>query len=166
MTLLVQSLCGALPAAVLLLGAAALAQDLSPLRSRFERETDPVRKARAFTALGAAQMRHLRQALRVENYELAAQVLEDYHKGVVTAHDGLKASGINAEKRPSGFKQLQIHVRQSLRELDNVILALPLREREPFDKVHAELEGIERELLRALFPRQPGRRDADGAKKP
>jgi hypothetical protein len=70
----------------------------------------------------------------------------------------LKSSGINAEKKPGGFKHLEIHLRQGLRRLEDVIIAIPVKHREPFEAIRKRLEEIDRELIDLLFPRKPDKR--------
>jgi hypothetical protein len=147
----------ALCAGILLPGAMAQPQ-LQEHKARFQRASDPVEKAKLMRKLGEAQLDLLRNHARSGHVDAALEVLNDYCDAVALAHNGLKASGINAEKKPSGFKHLEIHVRQGLRRLEDVIIAIPVEQREPFEAIRKRLEEIDRELIEMLFPRRPDKR--------
>ncbi len=137
----------------------AVAQDhLAELQAQFNQESDPVRKAKALMKFGDAQFELLGKQADAGNYGEALHVLQEYREEVKVTHAALKATGLDAEKKPGGFKQLQIHVRKSLRKLNQTITSLPYKERDPFEAIRRELEEIDKELVDMLFPRQPGRR--------
>ena len=148
----------ALVACLLSAQPAASQQKLEELRANYHAESDPVRRAKALTKLGDEKFAVLRRELAAENYEAAHRLARQYLEAVRSTSDALKASGRNAEKKPDGFKQLQMHVRGSTRRLSEAILSMPSDERAPFAEIRSELEKIDRELLSLLFPRQPGRR--------
>jgi hypothetical protein len=127
---------------------------------------DPVQKAKSAIKQGESQLDQVRKGVRDENYNEALRVLEQYRDGVKSAHAALKASGRNAEKKPGGFKNLQIHLRHSLEQLDQMILTVPRDERAPFDAIRKELGLIDRELIDALSPRQPSKKSGDTAPGP
>src|SRR5574337_825180 len=85
------------------------AQDhIGELRAQFNHETDPVRKAKALPKLGDAQFNQVRQETDAGHYAEALKIVEEYRDEVKAADAALKASGLDAERRPAGFKQLQI----------------------------------------------------------
>lgn len=131
------------------------------LRTQFQQESDPVRKAKAACKFGDAQIKQMRGEIDAGNVSGALQTLEDYRNTIRTAFAGLKESGINAEKKPSGFKQLQLHLRSNLGRLLDSVMSIPLDEREPFEAIRKELEKMDNELIDMLFPRQPGKRIPD-----
>ena len=143
---------------VVLLALPACAQDqMALLREQFEKEADPARKAKALTRLGSAQWDAARKASALEDYVEVRRLVRQYLDDTEAAADALKASGIDAEKKPRGFKELQIHVRKSLRELDQLILSVPAEQRGSLEVYRRDLQAIERQLINELFPRQPGK---------
>ena len=143
-----------------------LAQDhIGELRAQFNHETDPVRKAKALPKLGDAQFNQLRKETDAGHYAEALKIVEEYRDEVKVAETALKASGLDAERKPAGFKQLQIHVRKSVREIEQTVLALPDEQRPPFEAIRRELTAIEKELIEMLFPRQPRKNPSQEEKK-
>ena len=136
----------------------ALAQDrIAELQAQFNRENDPVRKAKVLPRLGDAQLNLVRKETDAGHYTQALKIIEEYRDEVKAAEAALKASGVDPERKPAGFKQLQIHVRKSLREIEQTVLVVPDEQRPAFEAIRQELMGIEKELIDLLFPRQPGK---------
>ena len=96
------------------------------------------------------------RAAAENNYAGALSLFQQYRDQVNTSHHLLLSSGIDAERKPSGFKDLQISLRENIIRLRDVILSFPSSEQAPFETVEQELERIDRELMNQLFPRQPG----------
>jgi hypothetical protein len=117
-----------------------------------------VQKAKDVIRQGDTQLEKMRQEIRNENYDAALRVFQEYRDAIKSAHASLKASGRDAEKKPSGFKNLQIHIRQNIPRLEQTILGVPVEQREPFEVIRKELDKIDRELIDALFPRQPSKK--------
>lgn len=135
----------------------ALTQDhTAELRARFERESDPVRKAKWMLQLGDTEYADLRQAVSAGNLEDALSILTTYRQEARICQKALDERGVNAEKKPAGFKQLQISVREMLRRLDEVLAGITIDEQRPFLKIRADLEDLNRHLVEELFPRGPG----------
>jgi hypothetical protein len=59
---------------------------------------------------------------------------------------------------------LEIHVATGIREVQDVILAMPEQYRPPMELVRNDLRAMDVELLKLLFPRRPGEKpSAPGA---
>lgn len=129
---------------------------LADYKTQFNHEHDPVRRAKLLTKLSAEEFRSFREAVDAADSPAALRLLGDYRDQLVDAQKALAASGVDAEKRPKGFKELQISLRENLRTLGDILLAIPADEREPFDAIRQQLERVNKQLILELFPRQPG----------
>jgi hypothetical protein len=129
---------------------------LEQLQEKFDKETDGVRKAKQMQKLGDAQFAKEREAAKAGDFVTAGLVMEKYRDNVRTALDALKKTHPDAEKHPNGYKQLEFHSGQGLREVRDVILAMPEPLRPPMQIVEKDLREIDMELLKLLFPRRPG----------
>lgn len=125
-------------------------------KGKFERETDPIRKAKVFISLGNAQVSTFVRAASAEKFDDAFTTLNEYRGEVRATFDGLKGSGIDPERKPDGFKELQIHLRKTLWEMDRTMPLIPIERRTAFQDIRAELSRIHSELIHMLFPREPG----------
>jgi len=126
------------------------------LQTRFDREPDPVHKAKILEKLGDAEFAEGRKAEKAGDYNGLGLLMEKYRDNARIAFDGLKKRRQDAERHPEGYKQLQFHVDKALRELDQILVIAPTEYRPPLLLVRRDLFAINDELLRMLFPHRPG----------
>jgi hypothetical protein len=136
--------------------------DVKTLQSRFDRETNSIHKAKLLEKLGDAQLEETRRASQASDFKTIGFVMEKYRDNARAAVDALKKDHRDAEHHTSGFKQLQIHVHKSLREVDEVLVIAPDEFRPPLEIVRRDLANIDDELLELLFPRHPNDKKAPG----
>jgi hypothetical protein len=130
-----------------------LAQDLA----RYQNETDPVRRARALARVGDEQVDLAKRQLRADDEVASLQTLEQYRDEVHATVAALNAMGVDAERKPSGFKELQISLRETIRRIDDLILTLEVDKRPFFRAVRNDLFADQNDLIDKLFPRKPER---------
>jgi hypothetical protein len=132
------------------------AQDrLEVALSQYQHETDPLRKARLLAKFGDEQVESARKQLKSGDDVASLHSLELYRDEVHDTVVGLKSTGIDAERRPSGFKELQISLRETIRHIDDSIFTLPVDKRPFFRVVRDDLTKDQNDLIDALFPRKP-----------
>jgi hypothetical protein len=142
--------------AALVLAAPPRAQDrLDGMLAQYQHEADPVRKARVLAKLGDDQVAEARNQLKSGADVESLQTLQKYRDEVRETVTGLEAVVPDAEKKPAGFKELQISMRETLRHIDDLILTLPVDKRPFFREVRDDLVKTQNELIDALFPRRP-----------
>jgi hypothetical protein len=127
---------------------------IADLRARFEREPSPVGKARLMPQLGDAEFAEIDTDVTQGHLPEALAILQMYRDEVTSCDKSLDAMGVDAEKHPSGFKQLQISLRESLRRLDTVIVTISGDEQAPFLEVRKDLSEINQHLIQHLFPHE------------
>jgi len=143
--------------ATLLFGASpVLAQGLSELQSRFDREKNSIAKAKLLEKLGDAQFEEARRAEREGNNNVVDLTLEKYRDNVRAALDALKKQHPDAEKHSNGYRQMEMHVKHGIREVEDSMLAAPEPYKPPLQIVRQELIAIDEELIQMLFPHRPG----------
>jgi hypothetical protein len=69
----------------------------------------------------------------------------------------LNNMGVDPERKPAGFKDLQISLRGTIRRIDDLILTLPVEKRPFFREVRTDLFNDQNQLIDDLFPRRPDR---------
>ena len=133
---------------------------LEELQRRFDDERDGVNKAKLLHRLGDAQFDREREASKAGDYETADFVMEKYRDNVRAALEALKKSHPDAERHPSGYKQLEMHLEAGIREVSDLMSTVPEEFRPPLQIVRADLVAIDREMLHMLFPRRPGEKSS------
>ena len=136
----------------------ARAQDAhAKLEAQYQSENDPVRKAKIVAKLGHFEIDQSRSDLKAGDEEKALAVLERYNDEVRKTGEALTASGIDPERRPAGFKELQISLREFIRQLDDLIITLPFDKRPWFQAVRSDISATQNSLFDALFPSGSGK---------
>ena len=59
-----------------------------------------------------------------------------------------------AGKKSAGFRELEMHLRQSLHQVNDIVFGMPFGEREPLRKAQKDIEDLDNRLVKELFPRQ------------
>jgi hypothetical protein len=134
------------------------AQDrLAEELAKYQHEADPVRKARALAKLGDEQIDLAKRQLRADQEVDSLHTLEQYRNEVRETVTALNAMGVDAERKPAGFKELQISLRETIRRIDDLILTLNVDKRPFFREVRNDLFMNQNQLIDKLFPRRPER---------
>jgi hypothetical protein len=142
-------------AVVLFAWPSSAAGQLADLQTRFDRESDSVRKAKLLQKLGEAQFEAVRQAEKADDNSTVGLTLEKYRDNVRAAFEALKKQHPNAEKQPNGYRQLEMHARKGMREIGESLLVAPEPYRPPLEIVRQDLAAMDDELLKLLFPNRP-----------
>jgi len=145
--------------ALLTLAGSAVAQDaVDKMRSQYAAEGNPVDKAKILAKLGPREMTAVRSLFNSGDADKGLAALKQYRDEIRDTTQALVASGIDATRHPSGFKELQISLRGDLNRLDDLILSLHQDLRPDFRAVRADLEVTQNTLIDTLFPAPKSKR--------
>jgi hypothetical protein len=131
------------------------ADGLAELQAQFDRETSGVHKAKLLGKLGDAQFEEARRAGKAGDYDAVGLTLEKYRDNVRAVVEALKKQHPDAERHSNGYRQLEMHVRKGIREVDDTLLVSPESHMPPLQIVRQDLAAMDDELLKMLFPRRP-----------
>jgi hypothetical protein len=146
-------MCGIILAVLALAGPSFSQSRIADLQQRFAQESDAVRKAKKMPQLGEAEFQQIQKDVASEEFAEALALLREYRGQVQSCLQGLDATGVNAEKHSSGFRQLQISLRESLRRLDTMIPLISPEAQSGFTGTRQDLSEMNRHLIEELFPR-------------
>jgi len=130
-------------------------ESVAELQSRFDRETDSVRKVKILERLGDAQFEEARRAGKEGDNNTTGFTLEKYRDNVRVALQALKKQHPDAERHSNGYRQLEMHLRNGIREVEDTMLAAPAPYKPPLQIVRQDLIAMDEELIKLLFPRRP-----------
>src|SRR5262245_56902034 len=88
------------------------AKELQRERAKLQKETDPVDRAKIGVKISDILMEDVGDAVRRGNLVDMEMQLTAYSETIESAHRELLDSGRDAAKKPSGFKELEIALRQ------------------------------------------------------
>lgn len=131
------------------------ADDLTVLRGKLARATDPAKRAKITVKIGRVLLKQTRRLYREGAYTDAEERLDEYLMAVTAAYDELNATGIKARKHPGGFKDLEIHLRKSRRALRDLARSLPIAVRPAVNEAEKRVRTMRTGLLHALMAIDP-----------
>ena len=134
------------------------AESEAELEARLKRESDPVRKAKIQIRLSRFKLYQAAGAFDQGNIEEAHKLLAAYLERVKGAWATLKNSGRRANKKPAGFKELDIALREDARYLNDLKHRVSYMLRAPVEQTAQEVDDLRNEVLKALFPSEPPRK--------
>src|SRR5437016_2364862 len=130
-------------------------QSVAELQVHFDRENNSVKKAKLMVKLGEAQFEQARLAGKDGDNNAVDATLEKYRDNVRAALEALKKQHADAEKHSNGYRQMEIHVKEGIREVEDSMLAAPAPYKPPLQIVRQDLINMDDELIRLLFPHRP-----------
>lgn len=140
---------------VLALCATSQATDkLKDLQDHFDRETHAGGKIKQLQKLSAAQFAAAADAGNRGDFETVGFIFEKYRDNVRAALQLLRKQEPDADRHPGGYRQLELDVRQGLREVEDTMLVAPEPMRPPLEIVHKDLLDMDDALINLLFPRR------------
>ncbi|MFB3922995.1 MAG: hypothetical protein ACE145_14825 [Terriglobia bacterium] len=128
------------------------------LAARLKRESNPVKKAKIEIRLSRFKLNHASEAFERGDVDAANKFLADYLQQVKSAWTTLQGSGRRASRKPAGFKELDIALREDARFLEDLKHRVSYMVREPVEKTAKEVDSLRNEVLKALFPTEPPRK--------
>ena len=93
------------------------------------------------------------------------RLLGVYTETLNSAWERLRSSGRVAHKKPSGFKELDIELREDARYLEDLSHRIPYADRSKVKVTAERVDALRNEVLKALFPPTPLRKGGNESKR-
>jgi hypothetical protein len=122
------------------------------LEARIQQEDNPVKKAKLEIELGNLTLDKAGQAYARDDTADGAKLLDACRNRMHQAWALLEASGRDATRKPQGFKELDIALREGGRRLGDLQREVPFAERAAIQRVAKDLDAVHDRVLSALFP--------------
>lgn len=135
------------------------------LQARIQREQDPVKKAKYEIRLAHLRLLRGEHGCEQDDHEVCHQSLGSYLDLVQASWNGLESSGRRAVKQPSGFKELDIALREDARGLQDSERHVPFEDRDYIESVVRQINALREKVIAALFP-AGGTRSKEGKPAP
>lgn len=122
-------------------------------RPHANQQNNPVHDAKAFQKLSQDMMTQLGKQASDGDFLAAIQTLTSYRDTAQTTFNGLRTSGVDAERHSDGFRQLQICLRKGIWELERTLPIIPDEHKAIFRSLTDNLVDMQTQLVHLLFPR-------------
>lgn len=139
-------------AALIACSASPAVDKLKDLQDRFDKEDHAGRKIKELQKLAPAQFAAATDAANSGNYNDVGFIFEKYRDNVRAAFELLKKQEPDADKHPGNYRQLELGVRQGIRQVEDMLLAAPEVVRPPLQIVRKDLIELDDALINDLFP--------------
>jgi hypothetical protein len=132
----------------------AAADKLKELQEHFDRDAHAGSKIKDLQKLGVAEFDAATQAGKTGDFIAVGLIFEKYRDNVRQAFELLRKQEPDADRHPGGYRQLELEVRQGIREVEDTLLVAPEDVRPPLEIVRKDLIDMDDALIRDLFPRR------------
>ena len=136
------------------LSAAVEKEKLADLQARFDKESSSVHKAKLLEKLGGAQFEETRRLEKTGDFNSVGLLWEKFRDNARATLEALKKQHADAERHSNGYRELEVVLREGIRELDQTLMLAPEEFRPPLQLVRGDLAAMDDEVLRLLFPRR------------
>jgi hypothetical protein len=127
---------------------------LKELQEHFDRANHASAKIKDLQKLGALEFEAATQASKTGDFIAVGLIFEKYRDNVRQAFELLKKQEPDADRHSSGYRQLELEVRQGIREVEDTLLVAPEDVRPPLGIVRKDLIETDDALIHLLFPRR------------
>lgn len=140
-------------AAILFAGATAGARDTEDqLVQRIQSEQNFIKKAKEEIKLSTFQLARVEDAYSQGRIEDGVKLLATFMATLKSSWKNLHDSGRTAAKRPEGFRELEIALREDARALQDLERVVGYFDRAPIEQSVKDLDQLQGQLIQELFP--------------
>ena len=128
------------------------AERLARERGRLTELKDPVQRTKSYIVISTLLLDFVTGAARDHQTDLMGTLLEQYMTAIQSARDTIVNSDSDAARNPSGYKDLELALRQHARRLDDIGRTLSLDERANVEAARNVASMIRGDLIKLIFP--------------
>jgi len=139
---------------MLAVGLAEGTDKLKELQDHFDKEPRATAKVKTMDKLAVAQFAAADKAADSGDFTTVGLIFEKYRDNVRSSFQLLKKQEPDADRHPSGYRQLELQVRKGIRVVEEMLINAPIEMRPPLEIVHKDLLDMDDDLIRLLFPRR------------
>jgi hypothetical protein len=133
------------------------------LVGRIQSEQNPIKKAKDEIKLSSLQLAKIQDAYSHGRVDDGAKLLGTFMETLNVAWKLLHESGHTAARRPEGFRELEIALREDVRALQDLQRVVTYFDRPPIEHTVHDLEQMQGQLIHELFPGGHSRTDRGSA---
>jgi len=133
------------------------AERMATERGRLSELTDPVERTKSYIVISEVLLSFASDAVKDGTVEELGVLMDQYVTAIRSARDTMTASKRDPEKRPQGYRDLELALRAQTRSLRDLGGQLLVDQREPVVRAETAASSIREELLQMLFPQQKPR---------
>jgi type I site-specific restriction endonuclease len=134
---------------------AKLEKKVQQLERKYSQQKKPVDRAKVFAKLLPKGIEEATVEIQRGAVDRGIERIEKLRAEAHKVHDALIVAVDNPVRHSNGFVQMQVALRESIRELRDTLDIVPFRRRDAVAAARADFQLINNELLQELFPPPP-----------
>jgi hypothetical protein len=127
------------------------AKEIESERKKLHKTTDPANRTKSLIRISEIVLTFINDGAKENDLSKMRSYLALYRQAITDARDTMLGSGLDPDKKSSGYKMVDIALRKQVRALQDIATLLTVDEREPVNEVIAFALKTRDEFLRALF---------------
>ncbi len=132
-----------------------LEKKVQQLERKYQDQKKPVDRAKAFAKLLPRAIEEATIEIQRGAVDRGVERIEKLRAEAHKVHDALVVAVENPVRHSNGFVQLQVALRESVRDLRDTLDIVPYQRRNAVAAARADFQQINNELLQELFPPPP-----------
>ena len=116
------------------------------IEARIQTEANPTKKAKLEIQLATLKLAEAEAAYDHDRFDEAPKLIGTYWGWMKRSWELLEKSGRDAVRKPQGFKDLDITLRENARQLSDLDHRTPLADRVEIEQVAARIDALHGEL--------------------
>ena len=129
-----------------------LEKKVQQLERKYQEQTKPVDRAKAFAKLLPRVIEEATIEIQRGAVDKGIERIETLRAEAHKVHDALIVAVTNPVGHSNGFVQLQVALRETIRDLRDTLDIVPYQRRDAVAAARADFQQINNELLQELFP--------------
>jgi hypothetical protein len=126
-------------------------RDIENERKKLVKEKDPADRAESLMKIADSALNFMADAATANDLRAMESYVYLYRQTVTDARDAMMKSGLDAYKKPKGYKTIETAVRRQLHILEEIARTLNLEARKPVESVIDVATKVRDEMMKALF---------------
>lgn len=128
-----------------------LEREYQTQQEKLRREDKAVKKVKILIKMSKINLKLVGQSVNNRRYSDADRLLGRYVATITQAEQILKTSKRNPQRKPAGFKHLEISLRKQLRQLADLSNSYPFDQKDEIDRALECAALVKSKMITALF---------------
>lgn len=139
-------------AVLVFLGPAGAQDRTAELQQHFDKDSHAGSKVKLLEHLTDAQFDETRKASAAGDFNRVGFIFEKYRDNLRACFNLLRTQEPDADRHGNNYRRIELQARRGIREVDDTLSIMPAELRPPLELVHKDVQNIDDELIRLLFP--------------
>jgi hypothetical protein len=139
-------------AAFVFLGPISAQDRTAQLQEHFDKDDHAGSKVKLLEHLTDVQFEETRKASAAGDFNRVGFIFEKYRDNLRACFNLLRTQEPDPDRHGNNYRRVELQARRGIREVEDTLTIMPAELRPPLELVHKDVQNIDDELIRLLFP--------------